>query len=77
MYALCCGTSLAALVVKNTPANAADVRDVPLTPGSGWPTGEGNGSPSIPAWRIPWTEEPGALYDIPWGRKVSDTTEAT
>ena len=25
---------------------------------------------SIPAWRIPGTEEPG-----PWGRKESDTTE--
>ena len=27
---------------------------------------------SIPAWRIPWTEEPGGL---PWGRKEPDTTE--
>ena len=26
--------------------------------------------------RIPWTEEPGGLYS-PWGRKESDTTEAT
>ena len=31
---------------------------------------------SILAWRIPWTEEPGGLYS-PWGRKESDTTEAT
>ena len=29
---------------------------------------------SILAWRIPWTEEPGALYS-PWGRKESDMTE--
>ena len=29
---------------------------------------------SIPAWRIPWTEEPGRLYS-PWGLKESDTTE--
>ena len=29
---------------------------------------------SIYAWRIPWTEQPG--YG-PWGRKESDTTEAT
>ena len=31
---------------------------------------------SILAWRIPWTEEPGGLYSQ-WGRKESDTTEAT
>ena len=29
----------------------------------------------ILAWRIPWTEEPGGLQS--WGRKESDTTEAT
>ena len=29
--------------------------------------------PSILAWRIPWTEEPGGYS--PWGRKESDTTE--
>ena len=28
---------------------------------------------SIPAWKIPWTEEPGGLS--PWGRKELDTTE--
>ena len=34
---------------------------------------------NILAWRIPWTEKPGrslAGYS-PWGRKESDTTEAT
>ena len=31
---------------------------------------------SVLDWRIPWTEEPGRLYS-PWGRKESDTTEAT
>ena len=30
---------------------------------------------SIPAWRIPWTEEPGGFS--PRGRKESDTTDAT
>ena len=30
---------------------------------------------SIPAWRIPWTEEPGGLQS--WGHKKSDTTELT
>ena len=28
---------------------------------------------SIPAWKIPWTEEPGSCS--PWGGKESDTTE--
>ena len=27
------------------------------------------------AWRIPWTEEPSGYS--PWGRKESDTAEAT
>ena len=30
---------------------------------------------NIPAWRIPWTEEPGGYS--PSGRTESDTTEAT
>ena len=29
--------------------------------------------PSVLAWRIPWTEEPGGLQSM--GRKESDTTE--
>ena len=29
---------------------------------------------NILAWRIAWTEEPGALYS-PWGRKELDKTE--
>ena len=28
---------------------------------------------SIPAWKTPWTEEPGGYS--PWGHKESDTTE--
>ena len=31
--------------------------------------------PSILAWRIPWTEEPGGLQSM--GHKQLDTTEAT
>ena len=31
---------------------------------------------SIPAWRIPWTEEPGGLYS-PWDRQQSNATEVT
>ena len=33
------------LVVKNPPANAGDIRDVGLIPGSGISPGEGNDNP--------------------------------
>ena len=33
------------LVVKNLPANARDIRDAGLIPGSGRSPGEGNGNP--------------------------------
>ena len=51
-----------ALVVKNLPDNEGDVRD----PGSslGWedPLEEGMATNfSVPAWRIPWMEEPCGL----------------
>ena len=32
-------------MVKNTPANAGDIRDVGWIPGSGRSPGEGNGNP--------------------------------
>jgi len=34
-----------ALVVKNPPANAGDIRDVALIPGSGRSSGGGHGNP--------------------------------
>ena len=37
--------SQVALVVKNAPASAGDIRDVSLIPGSGRSPGEGNGNP--------------------------------
>ena len=37
--------SQAALVVKNSPANAGDIRQVGSIPGSGWSPGGGNGNP--------------------------------
>ena len=48
-----------ALVIKNPPANAGDIRDVGCIPGLGTSPG-GIHAPhsSILAWRIPWTEEP-------------------
>ena len=39
------GASQVVLVVKNPPANAGDVRDVGLIPGSGRPPGGGHGNP--------------------------------
>ena len=66
--------SQVALVVKNPPANAGNVRDTGLIPGSGRSPGEGNGNRySILGWRIPWAEEPGGLQAM--GHKESDTTE--
>ena len=39
------GASPVALVVKNLPANAGDIRDAGLIPGPGRSPGEGNGNP--------------------------------
>ena len=39
------GSSQVALVVNNSPANAGDVRDVGLIPGSGRSPGGGHGYP--------------------------------
>ena len=48
---------------KDQLANAGDIRDTGLIPGSGRSPGGGHGS-SFLAWRIPWTEEPGGLHSI-------------
>ena len=54
--------SQVALVVKNSTANAGDVRDVGSIPESGRSPKKGIAThSSILAWRIPWTEEPGGL----------------
>ena len=48
--------------VKNLPANAGDTGDADLIPESGrFPEEEMATHSSIPAWRIPQTEEPGGL----------------
>ena len=61
-------------MVKNPPANAGDAGDAGSIPGSGRFPGEGKAThPSIPAWEIPWTEEPGGLHCM--GLQESDTTE--
>ena len=57
--------SQVALVVKNLPANAGDIKDSGLSPESGRSLEEGMAThTSILAWRIPWTEEPGGLQSI-------------
>ena len=49
-------------MVRNLPANAGDLRDVDLIPGSGEALEmEMATHSSILAWRIPWTEAPGGL----------------
>ena len=49
-------------VVRNSPANAGDARDLGWIPGLEDPLEEGMAThSSILAWRIPWTEEPGGL----------------
>ena len=54
-----------ALVVKNMPANAKDIRDMGLTPGLGRALGGGHSNPlQILAWRILWTEKPGRLQSM-------------
>ena len=53
------------LVVKNLPANARDIRDAGSTLGWEDPLEEGMAThSSIPARRIPWTEEPGVLRSM-------------
>ena len=47
---------------KESTCNAGDLG---LIPGLGRSPGGGHGNPlSILAWRIPWTEEPGALQSM-------------
>ena len=65
--------SQVALVMRNPPANAGDVRDASLIPGSGKSPGGGRGnSSSILAWRIPWTEEPSRIRPVEWKRAGHD-----
>ena len=54
-----------ALVVKNPPANAGDLRDVGSIPDLEDPLDEGMAThSSILIWRMPWTEEPGRLQSM-------------
>ena len=61
----CCwdkGASQVAVVIKNPPANAGDLRDLGSIPGLGRCPGGGDGNPFLfLAWRIPWMAEPGGF----------------
>ena len=64
-----------ALVIKNPPATAGDIRDACSMPASGRSPGEGYGNPL----QYSCLENPtdsGAVGGLsPWGRKELDTTE--
>ena len=59
LYCAYVSPSQVALVVKNSPASAGDIRDASLIPGSGRSCEGRHGNPL--AWRIPGTGEPGGL----------------
>ena len=61
-------------MVKNSPANVGDARDMGLILGLGRSSGVGMAThSSVLAWTIPRTEELGG--PSPWGHKESDTME--
>ena len=66
-------------MIKNMPVDAGDARDIGSIPGSGRCPGEGMVTlPSILAWGIPRTEEPGGLQSMdPQGVGLGRTTEHT
>ena len=70
-------TVLLALVVKNLPASAGDIREAGSIPGSGRSPGGGHGNPlqysclENPMDRGTW------WATSSWGRTESDTTEET
>ena len=53
-------------MIINPPANAGDIRDMGLIPGSGRSPGGGHGNPFQYSClrESPWTEEPGRLQSI-------------
>ena len=61
-------------MIKNPPANAGDLRDVGLIPGSGRSPGIGNGNP-LQYSCLENSLDRGAWLAM-WGHKESDTTEA-
>ena len=64
-----------ALVAKSLPANAGDLGDMGLIPGSGRSPGEGNGNPLQYSWLENPMDGGACLGYSPQGHKESDTTE--
>ena len=63
----------AALVIKNPPVNAGDVRDRIQSLDWEDPLEKGMATrSSILTWEIPWTEEPGGLQSMGLQRVVHD-----
>ena len=70
-----CRALQVALVVKNLPANAEDIKDSGSIPGLGRSPGGGHGNPL----QYSCLENPMDRILVgysPWGRKESDITEA-
>ena len=71
------GASQVALVVKNPPTNAEDIRDMGLIPGLGRSLGGENGNPL----QYSFLENPHGQRSLadysPWGHTESDLTEVT
>ena len=64
------------LVVKDPPINAGDIRDMGLIPGQEGPLEEEMAThPSVLAWRIPWTVEPGGLQSMGLQRSQTQLRE--
>ena len=52
-------------MAKNLPASAGDIRDAGSTPEPGRSLEKEMATHSnIPAWKVPWTEEPGRLQSM-------------
>ena len=68
--------SQVALVVKNVTANAGDIRDPGLIPGSGRSPGEGHGNPlQCSCLESPTDRETPRVGHCPYGHKVLGKTE--
>ena len=64
---MCSGASQVALVVKNPPVSAGDVRNSGSIPGSGRCPGGGNGNPlQYSCLKNPMDNEPGGLESMGW-----------
>ena len=66
-----------ALVVKNMPATAADIRDIVWIPESGRSPRGGHGNPTAVFLPGESHGQSSLVAYSPWGPKESDTTEVT